>query len=100
MEINNQESFEVLELVLKNLAEEQQKTCKMLAEQAVILDLLCDKLVAYMKQVQQIKLYPPQVNLKTIEELIHNYMEARGREGNEAAPEGCPATANIVIFAA
>ena len=71
METNNQkESFEMLELVLKNLAEEQQKTCKMLEEQVVAIDIIAGKMDLLMDQIQQVKTDPPQVNLQPIKELI------------------------------
>ena len=55
METNYQkESFEILELVLKNLAEEQQKTCKMLEEQAVAMEIMEVKIDVVMDKVQQI----------------------------------------------
>lgn len=78
METNNQkESFEVLELVLKNLVEEQQKVCRTVAEEAVVLELIANKLDIFMEQVQQIKTDAPQVNLQPIEDLIRRNIEAR-----------------------
>ncbi|MEO7485482.1 MAG: hypothetical protein ABIU77_00190 [Ferruginibacter sp.] len=78
METNNQkDSFEVLELVLKNLAEEQQKACRMLAEQAVVIELLGNKLDIFAEHIQQIKTAAPQVNLQPIEELIRRDIVSR-----------------------
>jgi hypothetical protein len=85
MEANNQqENFEVLELVLKNLAEEQQKVCRMLTENSVMTELISNKLAALMEQVKQIKKEMPQVNLQSIEALIRRDIAARQqREGEQ-----------------
>ena len=78
METNNQkESFEVLELVLKILVEEQQKVCRTVAEEAVMIELIANKLDIFMEQVQQIKTDAPQVNLQPIEDLIRRNIVAR-----------------------
>jgi type I site-specific restriction endonuclease len=78
MEMNNQkESFEVLELVLKNLAEEQQKVCRMLTENSVMTELISNKLDALMEQVERIKTDATQVNLQPIEDLIRRDIVAR-----------------------
>jgi hypothetical protein len=81
---NHQESFEVLELVLNNLAEEQQKVCRMLTENSVMTELIFNKLDALVEQVKQIKKGMPQVNLQSIEELIRRDIAARQqREGEQ-----------------
>ncbi|MEO6550860.1 MAG: hypothetical protein ABIN94_22850 [Ferruginibacter sp.] len=83
MEANNQqESFEVLELVLKNLAEEQQKVCRMLTENSLARELMANKLDAFMEQVKQIKTEMPQVNLESIEALIRR--DIAGRQQRES----------------
>ena len=84
MEANNQqESFEVLGLVLKNLAEEQQKVCRMLTENSVMTELISNKLDALMEQVKQIKKEMPQVNLQSIEVLIRRDILARQSRKSE-----------------
>ncbi|CAN5316076.1 hypothetical protein BH11BAC5_BH11BAC5_36570 [soil metagenome] len=85
MEANNQkESFEVLEIVLKNLAEEQQKICRMLTENSVATELIVNKLDAFMEQIKQIKTEQPRVNLQSIEELIRRDIAVRQqREGEQ-----------------
>ncbi len=78
MEANNQkESFEGLELVLKNLAEEQQKICRMLTENGAATELMANKLDALNEQVKQIKMELPQVNVQSTEEFIRRDIVAR-----------------------
>jgi uncharacterized membrane protein len=81
MEANNQkECFEVL----KNLAEEQQKICRMLTQNDTKTELIANKMDAFMEQIKKIKTEMPQVNLQSIEELIRRDIAARQkREGEQ-----------------